>query len=80
VIAKRQAALVQLREHLREGKSVSEWFWVASGRVDFLDIEKARYRLDQNGIKFVGKKLLKKHLPSTQPANHKGRGRPRRRH
>jgi len=30
--------------------------------VDFVDIEKARYRLDQNGIKFVGKKLLRKHL------------------
>ena len=28
-----------------------------------LDTERAKKRLDQNGIEFVGKQLLKKHLP-----------------
>jgi hypothetical protein len=36
---------------------------VASGKVHFADTEKARLRLDQNGIKFVGTRVLAKHLP-----------------
>jgi len=63
VIAKRRAALAYLRDHLRPGKRVVSWFWVASGRVFFADTEKARRRLDQAGIKFVGTRLLEKHLP-----------------
>jgi hypothetical protein len=63
VIAKRKAAIVQLRTHLANGAYVASWLWVASGRVFFADTEKARIRLDQNGIKFVGRKILKRHLP-----------------
>ncbi len=53
VIRKRKAALEQLRPHLKAGAKVAEWFWVASGKNRFLDTEKARQLLDQNGIRFV---------------------------
>lgn len=63
VIAKRRAAINHLRGHLKTGAGVHAWYWVASGSVQFADVEKARFRLDQNGIKFIGRKMLKKHLP-----------------
>lgn len=62
VIRKREAAREQLRVHLRNGARVSKWFWVASGKVHFADTEKTRRLLDQNGIEFVGKKVMPKHL------------------
>ncbi|MGZ8861780.1 MAG: hypothetical protein ACXW5J_16450 [Thermoanaerobaculia bacterium] len=74
IISKRAAAKTHLREHLRNGVQVSRWLWVASGNVQFADTEGARLRLDQNGIEFVGRRILAKHLaggPSTM-------GRPRR--
>jgi hypothetical protein len=64
VIAKKKAAQAQLRPHLRQGARVDRWLWVASGKVHFANTEKARFRLDQNGITFVGTKVLAKHLPS----------------
>lgn len=64
VIDKRNAARVQLREHLREGATISKWLWVASGKVHFANTERVRLRLDQNGIEFVGTRLLSKHLPA----------------
>lgn len=63
VIKKREMALSQLRGHLKPGKHVAGWFWVASGKVDFLPMEKATARLAANGIKFVGKVLLERDLP-----------------
>lgn len=63
VIKKRARAIEQLAGHLRPGARVADWFWVASGKVDFLPIEKAHNRLASNGIKFVGTRLLKKYLP-----------------
>jgi hypothetical protein len=63
VINKRRASKEQLIGHLKQGARVSKWLWVASGKVCFADTEKARFRLDQNGIEFVGKKVLTKHLP-----------------
>ncbi|MDJ0763794.1 MAG: hypothetical protein QNJ97_12500 [Myxococcota bacterium] len=63
VINKRKAAKEQLARHLKQGARVSKWLWVASGKVYFANTEKARLRLDQNGIEFVGKKVLAKHLP-----------------
>lgn len=63
VIRKRRAALLQLRPHLREGAQISKWLWVSSGKVQFVNTEKARRLLDQNGIEFVGKVVLAKHLP-----------------
>lgn len=63
VINKRKAAREQLRPHLREDvTSIRRWLWVASGRIDFADIEKERRRLDQNGIALVGTRILAKHL------------------
>jgi len=62
VIAKRAAAIRQLRGHMRKGRRVGLWLWVASGRVDFDPYEKARRRLEENGIMFVGKRVLEKHL------------------
>ncbi|MDX9723734.1 MAG: hypothetical protein RBU37_23500 [Myxococcota bacterium] len=66
VIEKRRQALVQLREHLVDGASIARWLWVASGDVDFVPLEKAVLRLNQNGITFVGRKLLAKDLPAPQ--------------
>jgi hypothetical protein len=36
---------------------------VAPGKVHFAETEKAKLRLDQNGIEFVGTKVMAKHLP-----------------
>ena len=63
VIDKRRAAIVQLRGHLRDGLSVAKWLWVASGKVQFAPIEKARFKLSEEGIEFVGKRISLKHLP-----------------
>jgi hypothetical protein len=63
VIDKRKAAKLQLRDHLKPGARIAAWLWVASGNVQFADTEKARVRLDQNGIAFVGRTVLRKHLP-----------------
>lgn len=65
VIAKRAAALEHLRAHLCDGARVTKWLWVASGKVHFANTEKAKLRLDQNGIEFVGKAVCIKHLPTT---------------
>jgi hypothetical protein len=64
VIKKRSGAREQLKPHLRDGARISRWLWVASGKVHFADTEKARRRLDQNGIEFVGKRVMPKHLPA----------------
>lgn len=66
VIRKRTAALKQLRDHLRDGARIGKWLWVASGEVRFANTEKARVQLDQNGIEFVGKTVLSKHLPGSK--------------
>jgi hypothetical protein len=63
VIAKRNAAKDQLRGHLKPSKRVRDWLWVASGTVYFTDTESVRMRLDQNGIKFVGRRVREKDLP-----------------
>lgn len=62
VIQKRKAALEQLRPHLKDGAKIAEWFWVASGRNQFLDTEKTRRLLDQKGIRFVCPRLAAKDL------------------
>lgn len=63
VIKKREAAQQQLKPHLANGAVISVWLWVSSGSVKFANTERARRRLDQHGIEFVGRKVLKKHLP-----------------
>lgn len=63
VIKKKQAAKQQLSAHLKPGQRVLSWLWVSSGKVHFADTEKARRLLDQNGVHFVGRRVLAKHLP-----------------
>jgi len=62
VIRKKQSAQQQLREHLQKGTRIEEWYWVASGKNRFLDTEKTRRLLDQNGICFICPKLHAKDL------------------
>lgn len=64
IIRKRAAAREQLRPHLESNARVARWLWVASGAVQFADTDKARRRLDQHGIEFVGRKVLERHLPT----------------
>lgn len=66
VIQKRTSAIEQLRRRIKRGARVARWLWVASGRTDFADTEKARRQLDQNGITFVGRTVREKHLPSAR--------------
>jgi len=63
IIAKRDAARDQLAPHMKSGERIAAWLWVASGKVHLANTEKARILLDQNGIRFVGPKVLRKHLP-----------------
>jgi hypothetical protein len=62
VIRKRSAARQHLMPHLKDGAVISRWLWVASGKVHFADTEKTRRLLDQNGIQFVGRKVMGKYL------------------
>ncbi len=64
IIATKKAAQDQLRPHLRPGARVRAWLWVASGTVQFADTERARRRLDEHDIRFVGPRVLAKHLPA----------------
>jgi hypothetical protein len=67
VIAKRKAAMEQLRIHLKPGAVVVDWFWVASGTVDFADTEKARLRLDQNGTRSKRYQVRRRQAPEEAP-------------
>jgi hypothetical protein len=62
VVAKKERALVQLREHLKPARRVARWFWASSGAVHFPDTDRVMLRLAQANIVFVGKILRKKHL------------------
>jgi hypothetical protein len=63
VIEKRAKAKEQLRAHLKQGAQIVAWYWVASGKIDFVPHEKQVNRLNQAGINFVGSRLVAKHLP-----------------
>jgi hypothetical protein len=65
VIKKKVKAKEQLQSHLRPGVRIAAWLWVASGKVHFANTERARVRLDQNGIRFVGTRVMRKHLPGS---------------
>ena len=69
VIKKKDKAKEQLQSHLRPGARVAAWLWVASEKVHFANTERARLRLDQNGIVFVGSKVMRKHLPDGSPGS-----------
>ena len=67
VIAKRKHASQYLRNHLRNGYRISRWFWVTHGAVSFSRMDRARRRLDQNGIAFAGRILRDFGLTSGHP-------------
>lgn len=69
VIRKRQAAKVQLNGRLCDDAKISRWLWVSSGKVHFANTEKAKLRLDQAGIEFVGTKVMAKHLPAAKASS-----------
>lgn len=66
IIKKRQRAREQLASHLAPNARIAAWFWVASGRIHIANTERARRRLDQHGITFVDKTLMRKHLAIPQ--------------
>ena len=62
VINKKKALRQQLDGHLKDGRHISKWLWVASGTVCFPRGSKHEILLSQAGIKFVGRCVLAKHL------------------
>ena len=57
VIAKKKQAVTYLRNHLPPKHRVANWIWVTHGKVGFTGTERARRRLDQEGIVFAGRVL-----------------------
>jgi hypothetical protein len=57
VVLKKRLAIEYLRTHLQHGHRITRRFWVSHGPVGFSRMDRARRRLDQNGIAFVGRKL-----------------------
>ncbi len=57
VIRKKKNAESYLRNHLKSGVKVANWFWVSHGKVSFSRMDPVRRRLDQNGIEFRGRQL-----------------------
>jgi hypothetical protein len=57
VIAKKKHAEEYLRQHLQDGCRVTKWYWVSHSKVSFSRMDRARRRLDQNGIMFAGRRL-----------------------
>jgi hypothetical protein len=62
VCKKAESAKEQLRGHLKPGKHVKKWLWVASKKVEFLDMEKAMFSLANHGVYFCGCKVKRKDL------------------
>jgi hypothetical protein len=63
VVNKKKALQQQLQDHLMDGKVISTWLWVASGTICFPRGSKHEIKLSQAGIKFVGRRVIAKHLP-----------------
>jgi hypothetical protein len=57
VIAKKEHAAWQLREHLLPRFGISRWLWVSHRRNSFSRMERARRRLDQAGIEYLGRSV-----------------------
>lgn len=74
IIRKRTAAKQQLVPHLKAGRRVDKWIWVASGSVQFSAFDKQIRRLDENGIEFAGKQVQAKHLPKATMKSSSKRG------
>lgn len=57
IIRKKTHAAETLRLHLKDGKCISEWYWVTEGKSSFSKMDKTRRSLDQHGIKFKGRMI-----------------------
>jgi hypothetical protein len=64
LVKKRDRARIQLRSHLKPSAQIAKWLWIASGRHQILDRERAGRLLAQHGITYVGQRLSAKHLGS----------------
>jgi hypothetical protein len=62
VIKKKRAALQHLSGHLNPNTRVRKWIWVTRGTVRIVPFDKARLRLDQEGITLAGRCVTTKHL------------------
>ncbi len=62
VIDKKRCAQRQLAPHLSPGKKVERWLWAASGKADFVPLDRAIRKLDESGIVFAGRLVLAKHV------------------
>ncbi len=62
IISKKDAAIRQLQPHSKPSARINEWIWISSGAVKIHQLDRARIRLAQNGIKLVGSELAIKHL------------------
>lgn len=62
VIAKKDNAKLQLRNHLVDGQQIARWLWVSSGKNGFANTEKVKFQLAQKGIDFVSPMIMVKHL------------------
>lgn len=63
VIKKKEQAILQIRDHIRDGVKIDRWLWVSSGTVKFSSMDKAAMQLNQKGIEFVGRVVKPKNLP-----------------
>lgn len=57
VIRKKEQALLQIRDHLKNGVKIDKWIWVSSGRSKFPRFDKVTLQLSQKGIKYVGRAI-----------------------
>ena len=57
VISKKKHATAYLRNHILKGYRINKWLWVSHSTVSFSKMDRARRRLDQNGIAFMGRMI-----------------------
>ena len=55
VMKKKRNAQEVLRDHVPSSHAIKLWIWVTRGKVGFLKLEKARWRLQEAGIRFDGR-------------------------
>lgn len=77
VIRKKEAAQKQMETHLKPGAHIKMWYWVASRKIQIPQLDKARLRLSQHGICFVGTMLRRVDLPASTFAQPKKAGKKR---
>ncbi len=64
VIRKKQWSEEHVRAHLRPGRGVTQWLWVASGSTPINHMTRERRQLSSQGIKLVGGTLCREDIDS----------------